>query len=142
MLLKQVVSERKVALDRARLLGALAVAAGEVGPPAKAEREIEVRLDEVKHVVRLNVALAQRKEDLLLVEVARVLVVVAVRQLPRVERHENGRVQQRAKHIVQQVVARERTVAAVVAEHKVGPHHGSLHTDVPQPDNWERPVHG
>lgn len=78
----------------------------------------------------MRVGLALRVEDLVLVDVARVLVVVAVRELPGLEGCEDDRVHERADAEVEHVRAREGAVAAVVAHREEAPEHDALQQHV------------
>ena len=114
-------------LERVEVAHAARHEAGQqVEEPAEAEAEARVDVVEVSRLV----ALADRVEDLVLVDVRRVAVVVSVRQLPRVEGHEQHGVQERAEHVVDAVVLREGAVAAVVTEHEHRPQHGALQEPV------------
>jgi len=121
---EQVVAQVKVRLDHVLLAlraldivreRILAVPDQQVREPAHAEHKVRLGAEKVRHRVDDRVALAQRVKHLLLVDVARVAVVVRVRQLPRVVRHENEAVQQVAERVVERLAAREGAVAAVCA---------------------------
>ena len=114
-------------LERVEVAHAARHEAGEqIEEPADAEAETRIDVVEVSRLV----ALADRVEDLVAVDVGRVAVVVTVRQLPRVERHEKDRVQERAEHVVDAVILREGAVAAVVAQHEHRPQHRALQEPV------------
>ena len=102
------------------------VAREQVHEPTDAESE--GRVDDFE--VSRQVALADRVENLVAVDVGRVAVVVSVRQLPRVVWHEQDGVQQRAEHVVEQVMIRERAVPAVMPEHEHRPHECALQEPV------------
>jgi len=102
--------------------GARPVTTDEVVEPAHAERKVSV-LGEVHAAASV---IADRVENLILVDVTGVLVVVTVGQLPRRVRCEDEGVHDRSNDIVHVAVLRETAVAAVVADHEDGPENGSL----------------
>ncbi len=81
---------------------------------------------DVPRLPPLGVLLPDGVEYLVPVHVARVLVVAAVGDLPRVVGHQQRAVEEVPEGVVQDRVGGEGAVAAVVAEDEQGPEQGAL----------------
>ncbi|CAM6054784.1 unnamed protein product [Sphagnum tenellum] len=112
-------------VERVEVVGAPGrVALDHVGEPADAEPE--QRDDGLVHLLLDGLAFPDGVEDLVLVDVGRVLVVLVVRQLPGVVGHEDHGVEDVADDVVDHAAVGEGAVSAVVGEDEEAGHERAL----------------
>ena len=111
---------------------------GQVEPPADGDGEKGV---EERHERRVLHRLAERRarlrhKDVVAVHVVGVLVVRAVRQAPRVVRHQQNRVQHKPDGVVDRLRVAERLVAALVRQHPDASRRSALRNPVERPETY------